>query len=197
MYLQIPRRRVTHRGRVTRAGARDFRQLSSRWGIGAHRRPVDAALHQGRADAAGESLDRAALCRGRRSARTPPTSRARRATRPPSPGRRMARARWRLDLGQVRDSARVRLNGRELATLIGPPYQIVLDDASRAGDKRPGRQRLQSRPPIASGISIGAALRGRSSTTSTFPRGCPRTAARTGSLPPRAGTRSTPASLDR
>ena len=36
---------------------------------------------------------------------------------------------WRLDLGQVRDSARVHLNGRELATLIGPPYQIVLDDA--------------------------------------------------------------------
>ncbi len=35
---------------------------------------------------------------------------------------------WRLDLGQVRDSARVQLNGRELATLIGPPYQIVLDD---------------------------------------------------------------------
>ncbi len=34
---------------------------------------------------------------------------------------------WRLDLGQVRDSARVQLNGRELTTLIGPSYQIVLD----------------------------------------------------------------------
>ena len=44
--------------------------------------------------------------------------------RPPS-----GKGPWRLDLGQVRDSARVHLNGRELATLIGPSYQIVLDDA--------------------------------------------------------------------
>lgn len=33
---------------------------------------------------------------------------------------------WQLDLGNVADSARVRLNGRELGTLIGPPYRVVL-----------------------------------------------------------------------
>jgi hypothetical protein len=35
--------------------------------------------------------------------------------------------RWRLDLGRVAESARVRLNGRDLATLIGPPYHVALD----------------------------------------------------------------------
>ncbi len=34
---------------------------------------------------------------------------------------------WQLDLGRVAESARVRLNGRDLATLIGPPYRMVLD----------------------------------------------------------------------
>jgi hypothetical protein len=33
---------------------------------------------------------------------------------------------WRLDLGRVAESARVRLNGRNLATLIAPPYRVVL-----------------------------------------------------------------------
>jgi len=33
---------------------------------------------------------------------------------------------WQLDLGRVAESARVRLNGRDLATLIGPPYRVVL-----------------------------------------------------------------------
>ena len=33
---------------------------------------------------------------------------------------------WQLDLGRVAESARVRLNGRDLATLIGPPYRLVL-----------------------------------------------------------------------
>ncbi|MCP5516598.1 MAG: hypothetical protein H7A45_04970 [Verrucomicrobiales bacterium] len=32
--------------------------------------------------------------------------------------------RWMLDLGDVRQSARVRLNGRELATLLVPPYTV-------------------------------------------------------------------------
>jgi hypothetical protein len=36
-------------------------------------------------------------------------------------------AMWQLDLGRVAESARVRLNGRNLATLIGPPYRIVLN----------------------------------------------------------------------
>ncbi len=34
---------------------------------------------------------------------------------------------WQLDLGRVAESARVRLNGRELVTLIGSPYRLVLD----------------------------------------------------------------------
>jgi arylsulfatase A-like enzyme len=33
---------------------------------------------------------------------------------------------WRLDLGQVRNSARVRLNGQDLGTLIGPVYQLTV-----------------------------------------------------------------------
>jgi alpha-L-rhamnosidase len=36
---------------------------------------------------------------------------------------------WQLDLGQVAESARVRLNGRDLATLIAPPYRVVVDSA--------------------------------------------------------------------
>ena len=39
----------------------------------------------------------------------------------------VAAAAWRLDLGQVRDSARVRLNGRDLGTLIGPGFQLTID----------------------------------------------------------------------
>ncbi len=34
--------------------------------------------------------------------------------------------RWQIDLGRVAETARVRLNGRDLATLIGPPYRVVL-----------------------------------------------------------------------
>ena len=33
---------------------------------------------------------------------------------------------WQLDLGAVRDSARVRLNGRDLGTLIGPPWRLTI-----------------------------------------------------------------------
>jgi hypothetical protein len=36
---------------------------------------------------------------------------------------------WRLDLGRVRDSARVRLNGRDLGTLMGPSFRVVLEKA--------------------------------------------------------------------
>jgi hypothetical protein len=39
---------------------------------------------------------------------------------------------WRLDLGRVHESARVRLNGRDLGTLIGPPYSVTVDGASLA-----------------------------------------------------------------
>lgn len=34
---------------------------------------------------------------------------------------------WQLDLGHVAESARIHLNGRDLATLIGAPYRVVLD----------------------------------------------------------------------
>jgi hypothetical protein len=40
---------------------------------------------------------------------------------PPSKSKR-----WLLDLGKVCQSARVRLNGRDLGTLITPPFQVVL-----------------------------------------------------------------------
>ncbi len=43
-------------------------------------------------------------------------------TRPGTGGQR-----WQLDLGRVAESARVRLNGRDLATLIQAPYRVVLD----------------------------------------------------------------------
>jgi hypothetical protein len=45
---------------------------------------------------------------------------------------------WRLDLGDVRESARVRLNGRSLGTLWSRPFRV------RAGSAlRPGRNRLE------------------------------------------------------
>jgi hypothetical protein len=34
---------------------------------------------------------------------------------------------WRLDLGRVHESARVRINGQDVATLIGPTYSVVLE----------------------------------------------------------------------
>ena len=40
---------------------------------------------------------------------------------------------WHLDLGRVHDSARVRLNGRELGTLIGPTFRITIDAAQPRG----------------------------------------------------------------
>jgi alpha-L-rhamnosidase len=43
---------------------------------------------------------------------------------------------WRLDLGRVHDSARVSLNGREVATLVGPSFQLTLDAASLAAENR-------------------------------------------------------------
>jgi hypothetical protein len=36
---------------------------------------------------------------------------------------------WQLDLGRVAESARVRLNGRDMATLISPPYRVVIDSS--------------------------------------------------------------------
>jgi hypothetical protein len=45
---------------------------------------------------------------------------------------------WLLDLGDVRESARVRLNGRELGTLWSRPFRLRVGEASK-----PGRNRLE------------------------------------------------------
>jgi hypothetical protein len=43
-----------------------------------------------------------------------------------------------LDLGRVADSVRVKLNGREVAALIAPPWRVVLDGSGglKAGDNQ-------------------------------------------------------------
>jgi hypothetical protein len=41
---------------------------------------------------------------------------------------------WQLDLGTVHQSARVRLNGRDLSTLIGPSFRLTIDRAQLAAD---------------------------------------------------------------
>jgi hypothetical protein len=44
--------------------------------------------------------------------------------------------RWLLDLGAVRESAAVRLNGQAIGTLIGPTYRLYLDASALADDNR-------------------------------------------------------------
>jgi hypothetical protein len=51
----------------------------------------------------------------------------------PRPRAKAPSTAWRLDLGQVRDSARVRLNGQDLGTLIGPGYSLVIASARLLG----------------------------------------------------------------
>jgi hypothetical protein len=41
-------------------------------------------------------------------------------------------ANWQLDLGTVRESAHVRLNGRDLGTLIGPTFRLTVDRSQLA-----------------------------------------------------------------
>lgn len=41
---------------------------------------------------------------------------------------------WQLDLGDVRNSARVRLNGQDLGTLVAPPFRVSLGEALRPGE---------------------------------------------------------------
>ena len=43
-------------------------------------------------------------------------------------------AAWELDLGAVHESARVRLNGLDVGTLIGPPYRLVVEAAAFGSD---------------------------------------------------------------
>jgi hypothetical protein len=58
------------------------------------------------------------------------TARYRTAFDAPGPGRQ-----WRLDLGKVCQSARVRLNGRELGTLLTAPFSVVLDQLQPTGNQ--------------------------------------------------------------
>jgi hypothetical protein len=46
-----------------------------------------------------------------------------------------ARTRWFLDLGDVRQSARVRLNGRDLGTCLIPPFRVVVEDLKPTGNE--------------------------------------------------------------
>src|SRR5262249_40422473 len=39
---------------------------------------------------------------------------------------------WQLDLGRVAESARVRLNGRDLATIIGSPFRVTIESQLKA-----------------------------------------------------------------
>jgi hypothetical protein len=41
---------------------------------------------------------------------------------------------WQLDLGKVCQSARVRLNGRDLGTLITPPFRVTVDNVKKTGN---------------------------------------------------------------
>ena len=43
---------------------------------------------------------------------------------------------WQLDLGDVRESARVRLNGRSLGTLWSRPFRVRAGQALRPGENR-------------------------------------------------------------
>jgi hypothetical protein len=40
-----------------------------------------------------------------------------------------------LDLGDVRQSARVKLNGKDYGTLITPPFRVVVDNLKPAGNR--------------------------------------------------------------
>ena len=43
---------------------------------------------------------------------------------------------WRLDLGQIGDSGRIRLNGKEVAGLIQPPWTVVIPAAELKAENR-------------------------------------------------------------
>lgn len=43
-------------------------------------------------------------------------------------GTGMSPLRWQLDLGEVHESARVKVNGKDFGTLIMPPYRVVVDN---------------------------------------------------------------------
>jgi hypothetical protein len=51
-----------------------------------------------------------------------------------APAMAAAGARWLVDLGGVRQSARVRLNGADLGTLFMPPFRVALPELKRTGN---------------------------------------------------------------
>ena len=90
---------------------------------------MDGALREGRAATAVSDVQSIGSCRGLRSARTRRSFPA-----PPTYTTTFAKPtaqseQWQLDLGRVAETARVSLNGQNLATLIGPPYRVVLDSS--------------------------------------------------------------------
>ena len=51
-----------------------------------------------------------------------------------------------VDLGLVHESARVRLNGRDLATLIGPAFRVTIDAGQLAAENVLAAEFLKSEP---------------------------------------------------
>ena len=72
---------------------------------------------------------------------------------------------WELDLGDVRETARVTLNGKRLATAWSLPFRVRLDGSSRAATC--SRSKSPTCRRTASAISTCARCRGRSCAKST------------------------------
>ena len=121
--------------------ARTLRELPRGRGERAGRRALDAALREGRPDACrpARTIDRLTswTVDGEDAANFSGTaSYTATFARPPA-----AATAWQIDLGQVRESARVRLNGRDVASLIGPQYRFVVDRREPDRDECPRGQR--------------------------------------------------------
>jgi len=68
---------------------------------------------------------------------------------------------WLLDLGAVHESARVRLNGRDLGTLIGPVFRLRLAGAIPSGSDPVGSDPVGSDPSEWDGLKLGGNFRDR------------------------------------
>ena len=75
---------------------------------------------------------------------------------------------WQLDLGDVRESARVRLNGQSLGTLWSRPFRAAARTGAAVRARTGSRSRSRTWRRTASATSTVAASRGRGSTTSTW-----------------------------
>ena len=82
----------------------------------------------------------------------------------PNPQSAIRNPQFFLDLGDVRQSARVKVNGKDYGTLIAPPFRVVVDNlkptATRSKSKSPAS------PQTASATSTVAAFSGKFSRTS-------------------------------